>query len=140
MTAVNVLDYHAGDSYVHDFIVRDQNAKAVNLTGATARWAVARKTLRSVGEPIYIATSVSEITFPSPTTGRLRISVPINTILTPGDYVHELEVTLSTGQSQTIAKGRFVVNPAILLASALTPTSLSTGTPSVGNPVLAEAA
>lgn len=112
-TPVNILDYIAGDSLVMAFTVLDSLTKrAADLTSASARWSVAPMlspgtygpsvlTLTTGNAQIAIASNVITVTLPK----RLFREV--------GDFLHELEVTLSNGVTIAVARGKFRSLPSI---------------------------
>jgi hypothetical protein len=119
MSVVNILDYRAGDSMLIEFTVRDEiTQRPLDLTGATVRWGVAPvRNARTIGAPVVTLTQtpstsgVVEIT--AAAMGKLRVSLSRGALATPGDYVHELEIRLASGQALTAADGQFKTLPAI---------------------------
>lgn len=106
-TPVNILDYVAGDSLVMAFTVLDHaTGRAADLTSASARWSVA-----PVLSPSTLGPAVLTLTSGN---GQVEISSNVITVTLPkrlfrevGDYIHELEVTLSSGVSLAVARGKF---------------------------------
>jgi|GEM_PF-3917644 len=106
-TPVNILDYIAGDSLVMAFTVLDHaTRRAADLTSASARWSLA-----PVLSPGTLGASVLTLTSGN---GQIAIAANVITVTLPkrlfrdvGDYIHELEVTLSNGSSVAVARGKF---------------------------------
>lgn len=119
MTAINITDYRAGDSLVLRITVRDHLRQVVDLTDASARWGIARKQLNGAFETALITKTVGDgITITDAAAGVLSITLNEGDFTERGEFVHELEVVLASGISQTVASGRFVSAPAIYASPA----------------------
>lgn len=119
MTTATIDDYVAGDSAMYEFHVRDENGP-LDLTGAlTAKWSIAAGKLSPVGAPsligdkIYQRTLGAGVSIIDAVGGKLRVSVGHGDFTGVGNFVHELEVTLASGDSYTAAQGVFRSRPAV---------------------------
>jgi len=111
MTVANLGTMYAGDTLVVNFTVQQPTRQAQDLTDCTIRWAVARD--RCSG-PVLTKTVGSGITVLNAAQGRCQAKISKGELTEPGQYLHELEVTLPNGDSYTYATGPLVVRPAIL--------------------------
>ena len=113
MTPINITDFYAGDTLVMEFEVRDKRGRPVDLTGASASFALA-PVIRAgvVGSTTYVLSSgEGDITFSS---NVATVMLPAGGFTTIGDHQLELQVILATGQSLTAARGLFRCNQALL--------------------------
>jgi hypothetical protein len=112
-TISNIPDYYAGDTLVMQFTVRDKQGRPIDLTGAGGRYGIAPKTnARTVGDAVITLTSGhGNIAFSS---NVATVTLDAGTFTQSGDFVHELEIVLASGQSLTVARGDFKSLPAIL--------------------------
>jgi hypothetical protein len=118
---VQNFQMHAGDNRVLSVTVEDSTGGAVDLTGATIRWALA-KTLHTAALISKSSTAgSSEIEVTGTTAGEIDIKiVPTDTKSTAqylhGVYYHEAEVQDSLGNRSTIFEGYVTIHK-ILLSS-----------------------
>lgn len=112
-TTINISDYYAGDTLVMEFTVRDPRGRPVDLTGASARWGVSPLiNARTIGAAALTLTSdEAEIVLSS---NVATVTLESGSFTDVGDFVHELEITLASGASLTVARGAFKSLPAIL--------------------------
>jgi len=115
-TPINIPDYYAGDTLSMEFKVRDKQGRPINMVNAFARFGIAPKVGRTIGDPVVTLTSNDEdVTFGDPTTlGVINVVMPSATLTQTGEYVMELEVTLNSGESLTVAHGNLTCLPAVL--------------------------
>jgi len=115
-TIINITDYYAGDTLPMEFKVRDKTGRPIDMINAFARFGIAPKVGRTIGDPVVTLTSNSEhVTFGDPTTsGIINVTMPSATLTDAGEYVMELEVTLNSGQCLTVAHGNLTCLPAVL--------------------------
>lgn len=110
----NVPDYIAGDTLAMEFTVRTTAGSVPAVDTATWRYAVAPITPRAVGAPLFTKTLGAGVQVMDAETGLVRVTVNEGDIPDAGNYHHELEMTLSGGESFTIMSGRIVAKGALL--------------------------
>lgn len=109
----NIDSLSAGDSLSLAVSVRDRRGRLLDLTGATARWAVA-----PVVNARLLGTAV--VTLSSPSSGIViaggvcTITMAAGTITAAGEYRHEMEIVLSGGASVSLVRGRLTCVAAVL--------------------------
>lgn len=104
----------SGDELVLPITVRDNDDALVNLSGATARFAMARKP-RATTMDIDSAASppTATVVFTDAVNGLLTVTITDeNTEALEGDYYYECKVTDSTGREAVVARGwiSFAIN------------------------------
>lgn len=108
MTAENqTIEVYEDDAFRRTFDVTE-GGSTKNLTGATAEWSVARE---AGGTAVLDETDAGvDVTITDAGNGEVTLTVdPGTTTGLSGDYIHELEVTDSSGNSVTVSRGRFTV-------------------------------
>lgn len=97
-----------GDSILEEVAYTDDNGDPVNLTGFTARMQV-RKTAAS-SYAYLVLTSASGLSIDTDD-GIITIAVsPASTALIPaGNYVYDLEVVDSSGYTEKLLAGKFIL-------------------------------
>jgi hypothetical protein len=115
MDTVNIPDYVAGDSLVFEFEIRTKTGGSPDLTGATIKYGVAPISIRNViGTALFTKTVGSGITVLSATSpASVRVVVAKGDIPTPGEYWHEMELTLASLESYTTMGGRITAKQAL---------------------------
>lgn len=111
MTALNQnFSMYAGDSKKVIITVTDDNNNALDLFGASVKWALKRSS-RTDEREIYKEINKG-IKIDNPTNGELTIDLlPSDTaLLTPGTYYHECEVTDANGNVSTITVGYITIS------------------------------
>lgn len=98
------FEMYSGDTRTLTVTVRDTSGAAVDLTGATARWALAKK----VGQAALVSKSTgSGIELTDAANGEFTVTLdPADTADLVGDYWHEAEVTDSAGRVVTVFQAR----------------------------------
>ena len=94
-----------GDSLTATFKVQTTAGTAQDLTGATVTWTLAPATDRTTAS----LTKTPSISSPA-TAGRCVLSIDAGELDTAGQYYHELEVVLSTGDSFTACDGTMIID------------------------------
>lgn len=106
------IELWAGDTLTLGVTITNEAGAAVNLTGATLRYAIApshNHTTKSVSK-----TTGSGVTHTDAANGVAQIALlPADTAGLKGVYVHELEVEDSAGKKSTAFVGRVTINPAL---------------------------
>ena len=101
----------AGDTVPVIVTISDDSGAAVNLTGASARWAAAPGTPRRFGSPVITKDPGAGIAITNAAAGELTVTLePADTEALSGDYFHELQVTDSSGSITTPLSGLMTVN------------------------------
>lgn len=119
MQALAPIKYYAGDTLEIEVTVEDADGVAMDLSGASARWAVA-KWISNIqfGPALLTKTSADGITFTDAANGVVLVAIGAGELVTPGDLIHELEITLPAGTSFTAARGRIASAATILSTPA----------------------
>jgi hypothetical protein len=111
----DVKDYVAGDTLTINVEITTPAGGPQDLAGANLRWDLAPQP--SAGEPSpasLLSKSIGAgITVTDAAGGKARIVVGKGEIATPATYVHQLELTLATGESYTVMRGRVTASAAI---------------------------
>lgn len=105
------LDPKQGRSWSHSFTYYGSDGLAVDLTGYSALMKV-----KAVPGGSTILTSASTITITlGGSAGTIALSVTAANMagLTPGCYLHEIELTSGAGTTTDLIEGEFWVNPEI---------------------------
>ena len=106
MRTMNIFDYVAGDSLDIDFTVLTASGSVQNLTDCTAKWGVAKRISTMQFGPVLVTKTIGTgITVTNAALGTLKVSVSKGELTAVGDLIHELEVTLPSGASTTVASG-----------------------------------
>ncbi len=104
----------SGDELVLPITVRDNDDAIVNLAGATARFAMARKPRATVIDIDSAASpATASVIFTDAANGLLTVTITDeNTEALEGDFYYECKVTDSTGREAVVARGwiSFAVN------------------------------
>jgi hypothetical protein len=105
MTAVNQnFSMTAGDSKNVVITVSNDEGIALNLTGASVKWAL-KKRVTSTENELY-KTNTDGITITDAANGVITIKlVPVDTTTLNGTYHHECEVTDANGNVSTVTVG-----------------------------------
>lgn len=115
MKVADIVDYIAGDSMEIDFTVQDAAGAALDLSGAVVKWSATKAPGASnIGTAIVTKTIGSGITIMDATAGTLKVLIGKGDIQMIGWLFHDLEVTLPSGLSYTVAYGRINALPAII--------------------------
>lgn len=96
-----------GDSVSATFKVQTSAGGAQDLTGATVTWTLSPSTDRATPS----LTKTPSISSPA-TAGRCVLSIAAGELDTAGQFYHELEVILASGDSFTASDGTMIVDPA----------------------------
>lgn len=101
----------AGDTVPVIITIADDSGAAVNLTGASARWAAAPGTPRRFSPtPVIAKETGAGIEITNAALGELRIDLdPADTQDLAGDFYHELQVTDSSGGVTTPLSGLMTI-------------------------------
>lgn len=90
------------------FTITDETGAVVNLTGATANFTV-KQNLDSASDLFTAKTVGAGITLTDPVNGILQVAgVPADTDGAAGDYLYELDITL-TAINDSVRIGNFIV-------------------------------
>ena len=102
----------AGDAKTLVVTVRDLASALVNLTGATASFALAP----SVAGPATLTKSTAAgITLTDPVNGEMEIALdPADSLTLSGSYYYEAEVTDSVGRVGTVCFGNITIRPSLI--------------------------
>lgn len=116
MTTVTISDYVAGDTLVMNVLVTDSKGAAIDLTGATLKWAIAagKPTDTTYATPLLLLTQGDGITVVDAVAGSVRVVLDEGRFTRAGSFVHELEVELASGESYTVARGVLKSQAAVL--------------------------
>jgi hypothetical protein len=80
--------------------VKDANGDALDLSGGSAEYQISKRGDETA--LVSLSTSTSGVTLTDAANGELEIDLAdTDTALASGNYVHELRVTLSTGEQYT---------------------------------------
>jgi hypothetical protein len=115
MTPQLSFDMHAEDSKILQITVKDANSGSlIDLSGCTAKWQMARQltslpfTFYSL--PIVSKDTTSGIVITDPIHGVMQITLlPTDTSGLRGAYYHELRVTDTGGNEQTVLVGTITI-------------------------------
>lgn len=103
------FDMVAGDTKKINITVTDTGS-AVDLTGASIKWALKRSV--SASSTDVFKTTSSGISITDATHGKFQITLnPSDTLALKGTYYHESEVTDASGNVSTVCSGNVVINP-----------------------------
>lgn len=100
--------YYAGDSLEITISVDDANGNNKDLSGASVSWVVAEKP----GGSAVIDGSTTDVSVSVTDAAAGEVTVTVGNGVTDdlvGSYYHELEVTDSAGDVDTVMRGRFDV-------------------------------
>lgn len=113
------ITHYAGDSLTIQLgPVLDADGSAADLTGATARWWMA-KNVTATGTDIYVEKAVgSGLSLAANTGGEWSIVVTLDPADTEGKkagtYYHECEVVDGSGNVSTVTVGKFKLQPTLI--------------------------
>lgn len=115
LVAAVSLRYRAGDDLTLEFTVTDADDAAVDITGMTARFVVARK----VGATAVLSTETSPQTataaLTTPASGIFTVSMDAaNTSGLAGTYRFEAEIEDTLGNKGTVAWGYITFDPQLI--------------------------
>jgi hypothetical protein len=98
---------YQGDEPVLQFTVQDSAGAALDITGATFKWGLARSLAKTSS---VSKTSVSGITIIDGPTGRVDVTLlQADTVGLSGIFVHELSMTLGAKEN-TVSTGTVTIN------------------------------
>jgi len=103
----------AGDSKTIDIAITDADGTVTDLTDTTLRWSLApvlKIGEQTFGDPVLAYEGAPHLTVPTP--GTVRLSLPKGAVPT-GTWFHELEVSWTSGESETVARGLLIAHPSI---------------------------
>lgn len=110
MSRFDILDYQAGRSLAIDFTCKDEVGDPIDLTDATIRWSIG-KLGRRVNSCDRLLTKSSDdedqIEILDAEAGQITVYIAAGDFKRAGEFTHELEVVLSSGESLTVTQGRF---------------------------------
>jgi hypothetical protein len=112
MTATNqtVRNYQAGDDVRLEVTVTDEDGSAVDLSGATVVWGLARRPTADAAL-VEKSTDTGGITITDAASGEFAIEVEAtDTEGLEGTFYHEAELTDSGGSVSTVLTGQFVID------------------------------
>lgn len=97
----------AGDNKLIDVTVVDGDGVAVDITGATIKWVLAK----TAGDSALVTKTTGDgITITDAAAGKFRVTlVPADTESLAGVYYHEAEVTDASSQVSTVLIGKVIV-------------------------------
>lgn len=94
-----------GDSFAATFKVQTSSGAAQDLTGATITWTLSPVTDRATPT----LTKTPAISSPA-SSGRCVLAIAHGELTTAGQFYHELEVVLPSGESFTASDGTMIVD------------------------------
>ena len=103
----------SGDQLQMNFTVTDNDSNAVNLTGGSGRFALARDSASSIVIDSSTSPQTATITVTDASNGLVNVVITDeNTEALSGDYYYEFKWTDSSGREAVIARGviEFEVN------------------------------
>ena len=102
---------YSGDTLSVTVTVKDDTNTAIDLTGATAEWRVCELLASGAhGTAEITLTTAAGVMLSDPTNGQLTLSIAASeTDDLDGVYVHELQITDSSGAVSTVSTGRLTV-------------------------------
>ena len=104
----NDVSMHSGDSLTLEITVNDASGSAVNVSSATASWALSKKATDSTA-PRGAALVTKSATIIDGPTGRVDVVLdPADTDALAGTYYHELQVTVD-GNVSTVLYGSITI-------------------------------
>lgn len=116
------FDMHAGDSKLLRITVTDASTGAVfNLTGCSAIWEASRELGASpftfYSDPVVSKSTTDGIAITDPTNGILEITLAsVDTRGFQGNYYHELSVTDTSGNEQTVLVGTIAISKTLIVS------------------------
>jgi hypothetical protein len=119
MPAINQdVTHWAGDSATIRIPVLDKTGASVDLSGAAARWWMAKNVSATATEDIYVKkSSGSGLTIENSTAGSTIVVTldPVDTEgKTAGTFYHECEVVDASGNISTVTIGKFILKPTLI--------------------------
>ena len=108
MAVANNLYLDQGSDYSILIDLQEVNGRAINLTGATVRSQM-RKSFGSSLAYSFLAEVIE------PLSGRIRLSLTSidSSVITPGRYVYDIDVTFSNGRTRKVREGLVLVEPEV---------------------------
>ena len=105
----NFYTYQNDSELINFYITR--SAAALNITGASFRWAVARnKEDAEVQSTVLVKTSASGISITSATGGMVQVQINSGDLVQSGTFYHHLRMDLAT-VIDTVSEGQVTINP-----------------------------
>lgn len=108
-----MIEMYQGDSKILEVTVKDSDGNIVNLTGASARWALGH----TAAGPVLASRDTTEgsVTFTDAESGELEVEIqPEDTESLYGTYYHEVEVTDPEGYISTVFSGQLKIKQALI--------------------------
>jgi hypothetical protein len=111
-TTAQNLALHSGDSKILEVTVTDGTGAAVDLTGATIAWQLAK----SPGESALVSKTIgSGIAVTDAVGGIFEITLDAaDTAALSGRHYHEAEVTDTSGKVSTVLTGAVLIKPELI--------------------------
>jgi len=104
--ALKHLTLMSGDQHQLEYTVTDNDGAAVDLTGGTGRFAIARSPSGTVVIDSDASPQTATVTVVSAVAGTVNVIITdTNTEALIGDYYYEFKWTDSTGREAVIARG-----------------------------------
>ena len=104
------LHVYQGDTATYEVTVTTSKGEVVNLTDASIVFSV----VQYLGDTTYLiqksSEDISELEITDPTNGRFKVYLNSTDLaLAPGYYAYDIEITLASGQRQTIEQDFLIV-------------------------------